>query len=296
MTEYIFGIYGFDFSTRSQVRDLELIPLCTYPECRDRGQDKEQFLLTGYGRLPPNTDEHHATSYTETIRRIADGMTFCQQQYVLLTRPISVSAGDTIDAMIKSERLVTRLLVLQSRHTSGAIIGCDTFFPQSRIDFLERFLDHLGNSESNPSAGVSSALSRGNSGLPLTAALYRHIEIWRLSKPHVELEHFLAFSGLELLTKAHGYKGKAAARISGILKNHGLPVPPGIVQEWCSARGGLFHAGKLESTDKQSRKQVYVREQLYAITTLLADLSLKLLGFDDGHINWKRWEDRQPFR
>lgn len=191
MAEFVFGIYGFDFRTPSRVRDVELIPLHTYPECQDRGQDKKQFLLTGYGRLPPNTEERQI----ETIHRLADGMTFCQQQYVLLTQPIKVSAGDTIDAMIKSE-LATRLLVLQSRHTSGAIIGCDTFFPQSRIDLLERYLDHLArNSGSNP----------------LTAALYRQIEIWRLSKPHVELEYFLAFSGLELLAKAYGYKGNAAA-------------------------------------------------------------------------------------
>ena len=131
MAEFVFGIYGFDFCIPSRVRDVELIPLHTYPECRDLGQDKEHFLLTGYGRLPTDTEERHVTSYTETIRRIADGMTFCQQQYVTLTRPIKVSP----------ERLPTRLSTLQSRHTSGAVIGCDTFFPKSRTTFLELFLN-----------------------------------------------------------------------------------------------------------------------------------------------------------
>ena len=222
MAKYIFGIYGFDFSTRSQVRDIELIPLYTYPECRHHGQDKTQFLLTGYGRLPPDTEESHVASYTATIHRLADGMTFCQQQYVLPTRLIRVSAGDTIDAMIESERLAKRLLpLLQSRHSSGAVIGCDTFFPQSRTDFLERFLNHLDRDSTEHTAA-------------LTAALYRQIEIWRLSKPYVELEFFLAFSGLELLTKAYKCsRGTAADHISGLLKKHGFHVSQDLAEHSC---------------------------------------------------------------
>lgn len=302
MAEYIFGIYGFDFSTRSQVRDLELIPLYTYPECQDRGHDERQFLLTGYGRLPLDTEMRHVTSYTETIRRLTDGMTFCQQQYVLLTRLIRVSAGDTIDAMIQSQRLATRLLTLQSRHTSGAAIGSDTFFPQSRIDFLERFLNHLDQSsgltyELTDEITDPTAKGTAERTLALTAALYRQIEIWRLSAPYVELEHFLAFSGLEILGRAYGPypdNHNAAVPISGLLRSKGFSVTQSLAEEWCLARNGAFHRGKLKSTHKESGKTACVIEQAY-LTTLLADLSLKLLGFDDGHINWERWQDRQPF-
>ena len=284
MTDVIFGIYGFDFCKRASMSGLELVPLYSYPECRDRGEDRENFQLTGYGKLlvdPPDTD---IRSWNNTIQRLADGITFCQQQSVILTRLIWISADDSVEDLIQTKRLPPDLpMFKETRSGFGALIGADAFFPESRRTFLEQFLAHLSHEDDNH---------------PLTRSLYRQIEILRLSRSLIELKHFLAFSGLEILSRVYGphpNNNNVAVPMSGLLQQHGFDVPQTLAEDWAAARNAAFHRGELISVAPASGNTVSVFDQLYGLTTLLGDLSLKILGFDDGHINWKRWQDRAPF-
>lgn len=283
MSDVVFGVYGFDFCHPMRVGTLALTPLYGYPECWNRGEARDELLLTGYGRLPPDVAEAELRAYSSTVRCLADGMTLCQQQRVLVSRLISISSGDSLDALLESKRLPATLMVLESRHTNGALVCHDALFPDSRSCFLDLFLKHV---------------DRATEGDPLSAALYRQIEIWRLSVPYVELEHFLAFSGLEILGRAFGPdcdNRNAAVPIAGLLQSHGFRVSQALVEDWCAARNAVFHRGQLTATAPGSGNLVRVTAQLYELTTLLADCSLKVLGFDDGHINWERWRDHQPF-
>lgn len=282
MVDTVFGIYGFDFSKQFTVSQAELVPCHGFPECQSLAQDRTHLFLTGYGILPKSRASADIDQ-SDFVRRLADGMTFCQQQMVIPTRLTQISAGDSIAQMITSGRLPESLPILSDRHTPGAAIGNDTFYPGSRALFLELFLAHTEHASADH---------------PLTAAFYRQIEIWKLSQPYVEIQHFLAFSGLEILARAYradSDKNSVAVLLSGLLLSHGFTVSQALAQDWADARNALFHRGQLETTAHGSGNLVRITDQLYALEMLLADVSLKQLGFDDGHINWARWQDRMPF-
>ena len=283
MTDVIFGIFGFDFCKQASVSGLELVPLYRYPECRARGEDRENLQLTGYGKLPVDPPDTDIRSWINTIQRLADGITFCQQQSIIVTRLIRISGDDSIEDLIQTKRLPPTSYVPKTLSGFGALICEDAFFPESRRTFLELFLTHLSREDDNH---------------PLTRALYRQIEILHLSRSLIELEHFLAFSGLEILSRAYGLQpdnSNVAVPMSGLLQQHGFDVPQTLAEDWAAARNGAFHRGELVSVAPGSGNTVSVFDQLYGLTTLLGDLSLKILGFDDGHINWNRWRDRAPF-
>lgn len=282
MVDTVFGIYGFDFSKRFTVSQAELVPCHGFPECQSLAQDRTHLFLTGYGVLPESRASADIDQ-SDFVRRLADGMTFCQQQMVIPTRLTQISAGDSIAQMITSGRLPESLPILSDRHTPGAAIGNDTFYPGSRTLFLELFLAHT---------------ERASADHPLTAAFYRQIAVWKLSQPYVEIEHFLAFSGLEILARAYGTdpnNGNVAVPLSSFLRSHGFAVSQALAEDWAAARNALFHRGQLETTAPGSGNLVRITDQLYALGNLLADASLKQLGFDDGHVNWARWQDRMPF-
>lgn len=279
MGRVVFGIYGYDFCRRGTVADIELVPIYNYPESRKKAEARTELALTGYGVIQTHIQRDGA----DLVQCLADGMTFCQQQLVLPTILIEISAGDSIEALIASGRLPAVLPIFSDRHTSGPAVASDAVFPASRIDFLRQFMDLLAETGDDH---------------PLRAAIYHQIQIWKLSQPFVELEHFLAFSGLEILARSYGpdpNSTNVAIPMSGMLRDLGFAVPQTLAQEWATARNGLFHRGKLDSPMKDSRKIVRILDQLFALSTLLADASLRKMGFDDGHINWRRWEDRQPF-
>jgi hypothetical protein len=279
-SDIVFGIYGFSFSRRATVIDADLVPLYASPESQKRATDRKTLDLTGYGVFPSGR-QFQWQDQAAFVRRLADGMTFCQQQMVLASRLISLSAGDTADAMIASGRLPRSLPILADRHTAGQLIGEDAFWATSRTAFLETFLAHVRQAPATD---------------PLTAAFYRQIEVWKLFHPHVELEHYLFFSGLEILGRAFGPQPNhrnAAVPIAGFLRAHGFAVTQALVEDWAAARNAVFHRGLLETT--RGAKNIRLVDHLYQLGTLLGDAALKQLGFDDGHLNWSRWKDRIPF-
>jgi hypothetical protein len=210
-------------------------------------------------------------------------MTFCQQQHVLVTRLIEISEGDSIEDLVQSGRLADNLPSLQQRPTIGSLLMDDGYSTDSRTRLLDLVLQ----------------FTRGAPVVTLLiGAIYRQIEIWRLWNPLVELQHFLAFSGLEILGRAFGPSPNdrnAAVPIAGYLQSRGFNAPQTLVEEWTAARNGAFHRGLLGSTVPSSGKAVDIADQLFGLETILADACLKEMGFNNPHINWNRWADRHPF-
>jgi hypothetical protein len=83
--------------------------------------------------------------------------------------------------------------------------------------------------------------------------------------------------------------------MAGFLQAHGFDVSQSTAEDWAAARNAMFHRGELETIAPGSKNTVRITDHLYTLSTLLADAALKQLGFDDGHINWTRWVNRQPF-
>ena len=283
MSSHIFGIFGYEFTRSAMIGDIEIIPLYSYEECRRLAEDQTMFHLTGYGVIPaPRTPVEHVR-YVAEVRRLADGMTFCQQQHVLATAIIELSAKDSVDDLVQPHRLGRSIDILHRRDTLGPAIQSDTWALDSRVTFLRKFITVVGLDQKVT---------------PLTNAFYRQIEIHRLFSPLVELQHFLAWSGLEILARAYARNrdnGNAAVPITNLLRDNGFDVNQSLLQDWAGARNSAFHQGVLNASPKTGHSPVNFGEHLYALETLLCDVLLKRLQFDDGTINWDRWRDHQPF-
>lgn len=281
-SEIVFGIYGYEFHLPASICGVQLVPLCSSSAARIKAADRTSFQLTGFGRLlAPSADEWDDAA---RIDLLGAAMTFAQQRQVLVTRPIVVSAGDTTDSLFSESRLGAPLHLHFERHSYGQLIATETWSQGSRSAFLTAFVQRFVFE---------------TPGDTLRLAFFRQIEIWRLSTPYVELQHFLAFSGLEMLARASGayeQQRNAAVPISQFLTSIGLPVSQPEVEVWTEARNNAFHLGLLAAPARNGVGVVRLADQLYPLTVVFADALLKSLGFDDGHINWNRWRDRMHFQ
>ena len=77
MSDTVFGIYGFDFSKQFTVLQAKVVPCHGFPKCQSLAQDRTHLFLTGYGILPENRASADIDQ-SDFVRRLADGMTFCQ--------------------------------------------------------------------------------------------------------------------------------------------------------------------------------------------------------------------------
>lgn len=281
MSDRVFGIYGYEFVREFTVADIAFVPLFEHPECGERAKDPDSFQLTGYGRfLAPEED---AWKDAEKVRLLTAGMTFVEQQQVVASILIKMSNGDTVESFIRAEAFRNPLPSPTPRHTFGDLILSDTWRPESRSLFLRTFYQRF---EVERPAD------------PLRQAFFRHIEISRLATPFVEIHHFLAFSALELLARSRGsYKTQhnAAVPIANMLNDLTFPIQQVEVERWTHARNEAFHNGRLSSPDPRGGPDIKLADQLVPITSVLGDVLLRLLPFDDGHINWNRWRDSMAF-
>ncbi|MBS2033877.1 hypothetical protein JST97_02765 [bacterium] len=284
-----FGIYGYEFSHPADIRGVKLVPL---PNSAQRGQSDE-MLLTGYGLLPAGLDESYLEATTNIVSWLADAMTFCQQRWVMFSKFHRVEDENEI-----AERVPDEIPLIRGRPAGGSIIVSDGIAKQSRLTFFELFIEEMSQN--------------GEGGLAM--ALYRQLEISRLSNRYWELEHFLAFSGLEILARSYAPSERdnknVAVPLTKLLTEHGFRVPrkdapkgnpkwsnvpQDVIEDFAAARNMAFHRGIGESIAPGSKRPVNAIHQIFSLKMLLADLSLRLLQFDDGWINWDRWGDRVPF-
>jgi hypothetical protein len=217
------------------------------------------------------------------VRTLVDGMTFAQQQYVTASDLFDVTATESVTALIESQRLVALFHSPTDRQSFGPTVAEDSLWPLSRGEFLRSFVRRFRVELPNDH---------------FRKAFFYQIEISRLSRPLVELHYFLAFSGLEILARNYGRHGKnkrAAVPISCLLSDHGFANDPAEVQRWADARNNLFHRGVLSSPSHQPGIEIKLTDYLMTVSNVLTDLLLKMLPFDDGHINWNRWRDRQAW-
>lgn len=276
--ERIFGVYGFHFTRSFDIVGVRFLPLFGYPESKKRAEDESSLQLTGYGQFFSRSPDE-----AELLYLLTAGMTFAQQQRVATTTIIEISPGDTIADVVGADRLGRALPLLDYRQSFGSAIQDDEWARDSRATFLSTFVKRFSIKQPNDA---------------LRLAFFRQLEICRLATPYVELHHFLAFSALELVARSQSSgqsRGPAAIPITKLLNNYGFKIKQEEVQNWCDARNKAFHEGLLRSTNSRG-VEINLSDQLYVITQVLCDVLLKLLPFDDGHINWNRWRDRMPFK
>lgn len=171
------------------------------------------------------------------------------------------------------------------------MIGEDTFFPDSREKFLQQVLQKLQDQSFCDKTQFKQLF-------------FKCVEQFRQRKRFVEVSYFFLFSGLETFARTvmNDRKSGAAVPIEKLLKSYGFDVSVDrqadlvrAVSTYAHLRNALFHNGEFIAEVNYNGNLVRLRlfDYLFNFTQLTNLVVLKAIQFDDGHINWNSWVDRQ---
>lgn len=282
--QYFFGIYGYEITRAIQVGPFLLRPCSSsLPEENNLATDSQRFHLTAIGTSSGEIS-------MQSLFDLSAALTFCQQQWVEVTRPLNSSADIDAGQMLGQFPLE---LKLNCGRPAGELLMRDSSCESSRQNLLELCLQKLNDASFEETTGFRSAF-------------FRHVESWRLRQPFVDLTYYLDFSALEILARTAGRNqdDPIAQVTTSFLKQLGFDVKQDDIkvreksmQTYAHLRNALFHNGQFEYQVKDNAAIVTLKLLEFEdyFRRLVPDVLLKVLGFNDGHINWNRWLDRQTF-
>lgn len=281
--QYYFGVYGFAITRQVTVNGLIFTPKeSSFLEAKKLATDRSAFSLTAIGSSVSEPTR-------QTLFDLAAAMTFCQQQWVEITAPFSAADHSEAEAALPH-----RLDLAYRRWTSGALIINDAFDAQARRIFLELCLEKLSDKLFYEATGFRKAL-------------FRNVETWRQGESFLDVSYYLDFSALEILvrTATQDYRSPIAMLATPFLRNYRFDVVQNDpnsrergVETYVHLRNALFHRGGFEIQINENGTPITLKLTDYEgfFRQLVPDVLLKVLGYDDGHINWNRWRDRMPFK
>jgi hypothetical protein len=282
MADYV-GIYGFAMTRPIQAAGISIEPCFTdHKDAVLRADDPDQFFLTAVAELPDQDARELAFD-------LAAALTFCQARWVIVTRPTRAQPGATLDQF--KSKLPQMLDLPMRRQSDGQLIMEDTFEPGSRQQLLNLCIRQLQDAPFNEKTGFRSGL-------------FRCVEALRMDPAYIDVTYYLHFSALEIMTHSIEGDGSFAPLATRLLRKYGFDVvqndpsrPICSLQNYAHVRNGLFHKGALvvEVPVNQAKVKLKLTDYDERLRRLVPDVMLKILGFDDGHINWNRWLDRMPF-
>lgn len=283
MSQFL-GIYGFNITKPIRVGGLQIQPVhSSYREAKDRAKDPHRFVLTAVAE----------SSGPEDISfELAGALTFCDQRWVIVTRAPQPAPDTTLD--IVKNQLRPELDFHVRRGEGGPLIQEDAFAPDSRAQFLELCLARLRDDAFDQHTGFRQAF-------------FRAVESRRMVNPFIDVTYYLDFSAIEIVartTTGDTQPGNVAPIIASYLKRLGFDVeqddptrPFQSIQNYARLRNALFHQGRFEATLPQNGgTDIQLTDYDQYWHRLVPDVLLRILGFDDGQINWNRWLDRMPFQ
>lgn len=275
------AIYGFEITRPISFGTCRIEPITnSYEKARTLARDLEAYHLTAtlLGDTLPEDERF----------RLEGVLSFIEHLDVIVF-PASQLIGDAEPVASKLPAILRR----QRRNSGGgAVIGEDTFFRQSRADFLALAMSKLGD-------------ERFCKSTKFDTLLFKCVETFRQRSPFLEITYFLLFSGLESFARAclNDTKTRNASKpIYRLLNSYGLSVLlddpnnlPRSIATYTRLRNSLFHNSDFRAivsiggTDIQLDASAY----LFHLSMLISLTILKAVGFDDGHTNWDAWIDRQ---
>ena len=282
---YFAAIYGFELTRPIDLPGVRLHPrVSQFQEAHSLATDRNRFNLTAVAELDEGDPEF--------LYDLSGAMTFCQQQWVPTTQAFEKPPGASPEAVFAE--VPDPLPLPHRRPTQGAVIISDCFAPAARQGFLSLCLNRLQDADFD-------------NGTSFRAAFFRSVEAWKLLRPLIDVTYYLYFSALEILARrfTNNFAPAVAPPIAQLLQHHGFDLVQDdssnryrAVQTYAHLRNALFHNGEFEKTINENGQDVTLRLTEYDdyLCRLLPDVLLKVLGYDDQHINWNRWRDRQPFQ
>jgi len=297
---FAIGVYGYTFTRPFSVGGVEFLPLFgNFSEAKNKGRDARALNLTGV-LLVAMESRHELNSRRRTLADLEAVLSFSEQQRVVLANMAQVHTNEDVVAVLSgatdhelkqtiSDKLHAGELITGglARPSGGACLQYDAFSPCMRPVFSQLAMERLADQQFNEATGFRSAF-------------YRNVEIVKLGNVPIDVSYSLLFTGLELLAnKCPQIRNSwtLARKLETFLNEHGLEVTADETQRIAACRNALFHDGKYVGkykNDAGARVEVSITE-LKRPGTLFTDALLKVAGYSDPHINWKRWLDRRPF-
>lgn len=282
MSKQYCGIYGYQIVRPIVGPGFRIEPRTT---------DHEQSIL--WAR---EEDAYHLTAVVfgdviadDFLFDLGAVLSFIEHLDVVVTSPRSVDAEDVFSAF--------ESIISTHRRSSGggASLRDDYFFPNTRCNFVVACLGKLADEE-------FCAATR------FRALFFKKVETFRQRRPFLEVTYFLLFSGLETYARAvlsDRKSGNSSTPICKLLKQLGFDVSeerpndlPRAISTYTHLRNSLFHNSEFGRRVDLNGTIVAMEmiDYIFHLQQLVTLVILKAVEFDDGHINWNSWIDRQPFK
>ena len=257
-----------------------------FKEAESLAKNTNQFNLTAVGEIKGDPSR-------EELFDLAGALTFCQQQWVVVSNPYEFPENTVPEQAI--EKFPNIYENTNKRPSQGAIIIQDVFDHEARRNYLEICISRLRDQESEKITNFRKAF-------------FRNVEICRMSSQFIDVTYYYDFSALEILARTftQDYKtNNVAIIVAEFLNHYGFNVaqdnPPSRhlgMQTYAHLRNALFHNGSFEKSFQENGAEITIKLIDFAsyLSRLLPDVLLKVLGYDDNHINWNRWQDLMPFK
>lgn len=277
---FVFPIYGMEVYSRIDLGKFQIVPRpFDRTEIKRRARDRKHMYLTAY------LQSDHAPD-TDFLYDLGGVLTFVQQQYVEICTGVELEANsDRAQESLFDEEYSHDI----TRESTGRLIREESL--QTAINLC---LDRLGDPEFEQRTGFR-------------VAFFRHIETWRLRTSYMDITYYLDFSAIEMLSRnvSRDFENRnVSAVVAPFLGGLGFQMtqenPSDLrtsFKTYATLRNGLFHNGELEAKllgngPPQVLKLTDYEDEFRMLVPLVI---LKVIDFDDGHMNWNSWLDRQPF-
>ena len=278
------AIYGFEVTRTITYGSWRIEPITnSYEQARTLARDLEAYHLTAtvVGDALPENDRFKLEGVLCFIEHL-DVIVFPANQLVDGDEPVA----SQLPSILRRHR---------RNNGGGAVIGEDTFFHQSRSNFLNLAMSKLADDAFCQSTKFN-------------ILLFKCVETFRQRSPFLEITYFLLFSGLESFARAtlHDTSTRNASKpIYRLLSSYGLSVLldeptnlPRSIATYTRLRNSLFHNSEFKAVVRIAGADVQLDASAYLfhLSMLVTLTIMKAIGFDDGHTNWDAWIDRQLHR
>jgi hypothetical protein len=274
------GIYGFNITQKMEFNGLKIIPRTNnVQEARTWARDMKTYHLTATLEASEISEEF--------LFNLEAVLSFIEHLDVLITPPINLD--------IQRAQLTKTIIAHKRNSGGGATIGEDALFPNSRIEFIKKTIDLLENVDFCTDTQFKSLF-------------FKKVTTFRQVNPYIEVSYFLLYSGLESFARAvtaDKDNKNSSETICKLLNNYGFNLsiekPDNLaraVSTYTHLRNALFHNSELSKVINLNGKNTELKliDFFYNIEQLVTLTIMKAVNFDDNHINWDSWIDRQPFK
>jgi hypothetical protein len=275
------AIYGHAITKPIDLLIAQIEPIYTDSSIHSRARDQSKFQLTAVLRgekLEP-----------QLIFNLEAILAFIERLDVLIDSPVDIKSPETPPDF-------PSILSTHSRNSGGgAILPEDTWSPSSRGEFVRKALARLTDEAYCKETGFNTLF-------------FKYVEAFRQRKPFIEVSWFLLYSGLEAFARStqndHASRNSSEP-IYRLLKSYNFQVYQDSskhlhrsISTYTQLRNSLFHHGARETLVNLNGELVKLEMTNFHFNfeQLVALVILKAIDFDDGHINWDSWTDRQPFK